>query len=92
VTNALVQRFSDSRIRATPTAFGATEITHMLCHLALERRNLNRRASELGRLPYQGLSGPRSVQLGAELSRRERTTSNYARMPWLNRVEARVLD
>jgi hypothetical protein len=32
---ALAQRFGCNRIRATPRALGATEITHMPCHPSL---------------------------------------------------------
>jgi hypothetical protein len=83
VTNALVQRFSNGRIRAAPTAFGATETMHMLCHVTLERRDFDPRASELGRLRFQGLGGPRSVQLGVEPGMLDRTAPIEPGMTWL---------
>src|SRR5215204_1305243 len=83
VTDALAQRFSNSRIRAVPNAVGTSETMHMLCHLTLQKRDFDLRASKLGQLSHDALGGPGSVQLGDQCGRPRRMMSIKAAIMWL---------
>jgi hypothetical protein len=84
VTDALAQRFSNSRIRAAPPVFGATETMHMLCHLIFQKRDFSPSASQLGQLPHDALGGPGSVQSGNQYGMVHRAMSIEAAITWLN--------